>query len=80
MFMNAAVALVEDLEWRGVHQQAGPGSQDDKVEPLQRQGPLWDLYRKLHQQRWKLDARSYGTAFRWAPMPSHPPPPSSYHL
>jgi hypothetical protein len=55
------------VEWRGVHQRAGPSAQDDSVEPLQRQGPLWDLYRRLSQQHWKLDARSYGTSFRYAP-------------
>jgi hydroxymethylpyrimidine pyrophosphatase-like HAD family hydrolase len=39
------------------------------VPAAERKGPLWDWYRELLTQGWKLDANSYSTAFRLTNTP-----------
>lgn len=57
-------ALTEDLEWRrkmeGV---TGPASQDAK-DPVDREGPLWELYRKAVSEGFEVDTNTYYTMLR----------------
>ncbi|KAF8055736.1 hypothetical protein HT031_006640 [Scenedesmus sp. PABB004] len=64
-----ACPLVEDLEWRQqLAAVAGPPGQDVRP-PLEREGVLWEWYRELHRQGWRLDSNSYSTCFRLTPTP-----------
>ena len=57
-------ALVEDMAWRArMDHAAGPAAQD-KLKPEAREGVLWDFYRRLAAEGWKLDTTSYTTMFR----------------
>lgn len=64
---HAASALEEDLKWRETMESAtGPASQDAK-EPEDREGPLWDLYRKAVAEGFEVDTNTYYTMIRYAP-------------
>eukprot|EP00931_Biecheleriopsis_adriatica_P057870 TRINITY_DN34361_c0_g2_i1.p1 TRINITY_DN34361_c0_g2~~TRINITY_DN34361_c0_g2_i1.p1 ORF type:complete len:352 (-),score=73.40 TRINITY_DN34361_c0_g2_i1:21-1013(-) len=58
-----AAPLVEDLKWREVHAGASPQSMDGRL-PAEREGALWDLYRRLEADGWACDTRNYFTNFR----------------
>eukprot|EP00752_Nemacystus_decipiens_P003206 g2967.t1 len=61
---HAASALEEDLKWRETMESAtGPASQDAK-EPGDREGPLWDLYRKAVAEGFEVDTNTYYTMIR----------------
>ncbi|CAM9816863.1 unnamed protein product [Hapterophycus canaliculatus] len=61
---HAAAALTEDLKWRETMEGAtGPASQDTKA-PGDREGPLWDLYRKAVSEGFEVDTNTYYTMIR----------------
>lgn len=61
---HGASALEEDLKWRETLEGAtGPASQDAK-EPGDREGPLWDLYRKAVAEGFEVDTNTYYTMIR----------------
>lgn len=61
---HAASALTEDLKWRETMESAtGPASQDVKA-PEDREGPLWDLYRKAVAEGFEVDTNTYYTMIR----------------
>jgi hydroxymethylpyrimidine pyrophosphatase-like HAD family hydrolase len=64
---HTAAPFKEDLVWRASHDKtAGPFSQE-RLQPEQRKGLLWELYASLKSQVLDdkaLDAVSYTTAFR----------------
>lgn len=61
---HAASALEEDLKWRETMESAtGPASQDAKG-PEDREGPLWDLYRKAVAEGFEVDTNTYYTMIR----------------
>lgn len=61
---HAASALEEDLNWREALESAtGPASQDTKA-PEDREGPLWDLYRKAVAEGFEVDTNTYYTMIR----------------
>lgn len=61
---HAASALEEDLKWRETMESAtGPASQDAKA-PEDREGPLWDLYRKAVAEGFEVDTNTYYTMIR----------------
>lgn len=61
---HAASALTEDLEWRKTMESAtGQASQDAKA-PEDREGPLWDLYRKAVSEGFEVDTNTYYTMIR----------------
>eukprot|EP00903_Cladosiphon_okamuranus_P015018 g13896.t1 len=61
---HAASALEEDLKWREMMESAtGPASQDAKA-PEDREGPLWDLYRKAVAEGFEVDTNTYYTMIR----------------
>mgnify|MGYP001802175496 CR=1 FL=1 len=55
--------LQEDMAWRNQLTAAGPVGQDG-VAPEERQGELWDIFRRLKQDGHQLDAMNYTTNFR----------------
>lgn len=56
--------LVEDLEWRAsLAAGAGPVGQEG-LAPGDREGPVWDVYRRLVAEGWPVDATSYETMIR----------------
>lgn len=59
-----ACPLREDAEWRATHAAVAGAADQELRPPLERQGLLWDWYRQLHGQGWRLDANSYSTCFR----------------
>lgn len=62
---HAASALTEDLKWRETMESAtGPASQDAKA-PEDREGPLWDLYRKAVSEGFEVDTNTYYTMIRY---------------
>lgn len=61
---HAACALEEDLKWRETMESAtGPASQDAKA-PEDREGSLWDLYRKAVAEGFEVDTNTYYTMIR----------------
>ena len=60
--------LEEDATWRRriISESAGAigNIQEDALCPEQRQGALWDLYRRLTAEGWHCDAEGYATSFR----------------
>ncbi|CAM9618146.1 unnamed protein product [Scytosiphon promiscuus] len=61
---HAEGALTEDLKWRETMESAtGPASQDAKA-PEDREGPLWDLYRKAVSEGFEVDTNTYYTMIR----------------
>ncbi|KAK9813115.1 hypothetical protein WJX72_009286 [[Myrmecia] bisecta] len=68
-FLPTALPIAEDLAWRSKHNEtAGPADQEG-VPPAQRKGLLWDLYRSLTQDGWKVDTASYTTCIRFKSSP-----------
>eukprot|EP00892_Ulva_mutabilis_P006875 jgi/Ulvmu1/455/UM001_0462.1 len=60
----SVVPLREDMDWRaGLASATGPIDNDGK-EPHEREGVLWDKLRECVAAGYKVDARSYYTAFR----------------
>ena len=56
--------LSEDMQWRQqLVDVCGPPS-NDALDAADRQGPLWDLYRSLIGEGWKVDTASYYTMLR----------------
>ena len=47
---------------------AGPASQET-AKPENRQGPLWDCYRRFTAQGYEIDTKSYSTCFRLQAKP-----------
>ncbi|KAG2486320.1 hypothetical protein HYH03_015024 [Edaphochlamys debaryana] len=62
--LPTACPVTEDKEWRASHDFACGGVEQDVTPPAKREGPLWDLYRKLSAEGWSLDANGYTTSFR----------------
>ncbi|KXZ54955.1 hypothetical protein GPECTOR_3g123 [Gonium pectorale] len=62
--LPTACPVTEDKEWRASHDHAAGPITQDAVPPAEREGPLWDLYRKLQADGWSLDANGYTTSFR----------------
>lgn len=61
---HAASCLKEDLEWRRTLESVtGPASQDSKP-PVDREGPLWDVYRKAVSEGFEVDTNTYYTMLR----------------
>eukprot|EP00929_Paragymnodinium_shiwhaense_P086855 TRINITY_DN47258_c0_g1_i1.p1 TRINITY_DN47258_c0_g1~~TRINITY_DN47258_c0_g1_i1.p1 ORF type:complete len:373 (-),score=68.80 TRINITY_DN47258_c0_g1_i1:240-1358(-) len=58
-----AAPLVEDLRWRDRHN-AAAGPSLPWRRPEEREGLLWDFYRKLSSDGWDCDAKGYMTDFR----------------
>lgn len=57
-------ALTEDLQWRSkMEGVTGPASQDAK-KPEDREGPLWELYRKAVSEGFEVDTNTYYTMLR----------------
>lgn len=57
-------ALEEDLKWReNLEGVTGPASQDAK-DPGDREGPLWDLYRRAVAEGFEVDTNTYYTMLR----------------
>lgn len=64
---HAVSALTEDLKWREILEDAtGSASQDAKA-PEDREGPLWDLYRKAVAEGFEVDTNTYYTMIRCVP-------------
>ena len=57
-----AAPIIEDLEWRGLHDAAPMVL--ESVPPSKRPGALWDFFRKLAGEGWTCDAHRYLTEFR----------------
>jgi hydroxymethylpyrimidine pyrophosphatase-like HAD family hydrolase len=65
--LPVACPVSEDDEWRSLQAaQAGDPGQD-AIKPEERIGNLWDLYRALGKEGYKLDANGYTTSFRTHP-------------
>lgn len=61
---HAVSCLKEDLEWRKkMESVAGPACQDSKP-PADREGPLWDMYRKAVSEGLEVDTNTYYTMLR----------------
>lgn len=61
---HPASLLTEDLKWRETMESStGPASQDTKT-PEDREGPLWDLYRKAVSEGFEVDTNTYYTMIR----------------
>lgn len=58
-----AAPMLEDLAWRNVHSIASQPV-PESVPPSDRAGLLWDLFRKMEQDGWACDTKSYMTSFR----------------
>lgn len=62
---HSALALTEDLTWRQAMESAtGSASQDAKA-PEDREGPLWDLYRRAVLEGFEVDTNTYYTMLRY---------------
>ncbi|GLC33935.1 hypothetical protein PLESTB_000819800 [Pleodorina starrii] len=62
--LPTACPVTEDKDWRSSHDNVAGSLEQDAVQPNDRSGPLWDLYRKLASEGWSLDANGYTTSFR----------------
>ncbi len=61
--------LREDMAWRMRHAAAaGTPSANEGVPPREREGVLWDAFRRLEAEGWAPDASGYSTSFR-LPLP-----------
>lgn len=61
---HPAAALTEDLKWREqMESVTGPAAQDVK-DPTDREGPLWDLYRRAVAEGFEVDTNTYYTMLR----------------
>jgi len=57
--------LREDTAWRMRHAAAaGPPSTNEGLSPRQREGALWEVFRRLEEEGWSPDASGYSTSFR----------------
>ncbi|GFR53021.1 hypothetical protein Agub_g15713 [Astrephomene gubernaculifera] len=62
--LPTACPLTEDEEWRRCHDGVAGTVRQDGVAARDREGPLWDFYRRLLGEGWHLDANGYTTSFR----------------
>ncbi|EFJ50453.1 hypothetical protein VOLCADRAFT_103907 [Volvox carteri f. nagariensis] len=62
--LPTACPITEDAEWRSSHDQVVGSVEQDAVQPKDRTGSLWELYRRLLAEGWYLDANGYTTSFR----------------
>ncbi|GIM06259.1 hypothetical protein Vretimale_10615 [Volvox reticuliferus] len=62
--LPTACPVTEDKDWRASHDGVAGSVEQDAVQPKDRAGPLWDMYRKLLADGWTLDANGYTTSFR----------------
>lgn len=61
---HAAGNLAEDLTWRKrLESVTGPAYQDSKS-PSEREGPLWEMYRKAVSEGFEVDTSTYYTMLR----------------
>lgn len=67
--LPTAAAIREDFTWRQQHEGATGSTAEDAKPPQERQGDLWEIYRKLQSDGAKVDAVSYTTAFRVRELP-----------
>lgn len=61
---SALTPMAEDLQWRATLNLTAGTAVQAAASPSERPGLLWDTYRYLDRNGWKLDTKSYTTSFR----------------